>query len=124
MSNEFYHRFPAVRGNQAGRPCYIAMCPMRLVPALFMFNEQDVPADLRAQRTLNRQRVPEIASYLVDNPVDYTLSSLTASIDGSVEFLPIADTGPGQNMGELAISMDAKILINDGQHRRAAIEEA
>ena len=27
-------------------------------------------------------------------------------------------------MGELAISMDAKILINDGQHRRAAIEEA
>ena len=124
MSEEFYHRFPAVRGVQAGRPCYVAMCPMRLVPKLFVFDEDEVPADLRAQRTLNRQRVPEIASYLVDNPTDYTLSSLTASIDGSIKFLPLTDTGPGQNMGELAISMDAKILINDGQHRRAAIEEA
>lgn len=124
MSEEFYHKFPAVRGVQAGRPCYVAMCPMRLVPKLFVFDEDEVPADLRAQRTLNRQRVPEIATYLVDNPTNYTLSSLTASIDGAIEFLPLADTGPGQNMGELAISMDAKILINDGQHRRAAIEEA
>ena len=125
MINEgFAHRFPAVRGVQAGRPCYVAMCPMRLVPKLFVFDEEEVPPGLRAQRILNRNRVPEIASYLVENPSGYTLSSLTASVDGEVVFIPIADTGPGQNMGELAISMDAKILINDGQHRRAAIEEA
>lgn len=125
MQNTNYnHTFPAIRGNQAGRPCYIAMCPMRIVPKLFMFDEEEVPPELRAQRTLNRTRIPEIASYLIDNPSDYTLSSLTASVDSMVSFEPIADIGLGQNMGTLSIPMDAQILINDGQHRRAAIEEA
>lgn len=120
----YHHSFPAVRGVQAGRPCYIAMCPMRIIPKLFKFNEDGVPAELRAQRTLNTQRIPEISTYLTDNPKDYILSSLTASVDAIVEFIPFADTGPGQNMGTLSMPMEARILINDGQHRRAAIEEA
>ena len=120
----FFHTFPAVRGVQSGRPCYIAMCPMRLVPNLFVFNEEEVPPELRAQRTLNKSRMPDIISYLVENPQNYTLSSLTASIDAMVKFEPMSDTGLGQNIGALSIPMDAQILINDGQHRRAAIEEA
>ncbi len=51
---EYNHTFPAVRGVQAGRPCYIAMCPMRLVPRIFLFDEEGVPPELRAQRTLNQ----------------------------------------------------------------------
>jgi DNA sulfur modification protein DndB len=97
---------------------------MRLVPKLFVFDEDEVPPELRAQRTLNRSRIPEMSSYLVDNPTDYTLSAITASINADVAFSPVADTGVGQNMGTLTIPMDAQILINDGQHRRAAIEEA
>lgn len=120
----FAYTFPAARGVQSGRPCYIAMCPMRLVPKIFKFNEEEVPAELRAQRTLNRARIPEISSYLVENFADYTLSAITASIDGQVAFEPTADTGLGQNLGNLSIPMDAQILINDGQHRRAAIEYA
>tara|TARA_R110002094_G_scaffold42357_8_gene54666 strand:- start:10356 stop:11441 length:1086 start_codon:yes stop_codon:yes gene_type:complete len=120
----FTHTFPAVRGIQAGRPCYIAMCPLRIIPTLFRFDEDDVPPELRAQRSLNRSRVPEIASYLVENVMDYTLSSLTASVNCNVSFDPLSDTGAGQNMGALSIPMGAQILINDGQHRRAAIEEA
>lgn len=120
----FSHTFPAVRGTQAGRPCYTAMCPMRIVPKLFKFDEDEVPPELRAQRILNRSRVPEISSYLIENPSNYTLSSLTASIDAMVNFEPMSDTGFGQNIGTLSIPMDAQILINDGQHRRAAIEEA
>ena len=116
--------FPAIRGVQAGRPCYIAMCPMRLVPKIFIFDEDEVPPELRAQRILNRSRVPDISSYLVENPNDYTLSSITASVNGQVDFTPVIDTGIGQNMGTLSIPMDAQILINDGQHRRAAIESA
>ncbi len=123
-NEEFFHNFPAVRGIQAGRPCYIAMCPLRLIPKLFIFDEVEVPAELRAQRTLNRARIPDISSYLVENPTNYTLSSLTASVNGKVKFEPLSDTGPGQNMGTLSIPMEAQILINDGQHRRAAIEEA
>ncbi|PCH58902.1 MAG: DNA sulfur modification protein DndB [Burkholderiaceae bacterium] len=120
----FSHIFPAVRGMQAGKPCYVAMCPMRIVPKLFKFDEEEVPPELRAQRILNRSRVPEIATYLIDNPTNYTLSSLTASVDAMVSFEPMADTGYGQNIGTLSIPMDAQILINDGQHRRAAIEQA
>lgn len=124
LLTEYTHKFPAVRGMQAGRPCYIAMCPMRLVPKLFLFDEDVVPPELRAQRRLNESRVPEIAQYLVDNPDSYTLSAITASIDGSVTFEPLADTGPAINMGMLSIAMDMQILVNDGQHRRAAIEQA
>ncbi|WP_207886928.1 DNA sulfur modification protein DndB [Pseudomonas sp. 30_B] len=123
MSN-YIHSFPCVRGIQAGRPCYIAMCPMRLIPKIFSFNEDDVPADLRAQRKLNIARVPDIASYLVENLGDYTLSAITASINSTVKFEPFSDTGVGQSIGILSIPMEAQILINDGQHRRAAIERA
>jgi len=52
------------------------------------------------------------------------LSSLTASIDGETEFEPYSKEGAGANIGTFKISMDAQILINDGQHRRAAIEAA
>jgi len=120
----FSNTFPAVRGTQSGRPCYIAMCPMRIIPKLFKFDEDEVPAELRAQRILNKSRVPEISNYLIDNNSNYTLSSLTASVDAMVTFEPMTDTGHGQNIGTLSIPMDAQILINDGQHRRAAIEEA
>jgi len=122
--SEFHNTFPAVRGIQASRPCYIAMCPMRIIPKLFKFNENEVPPELRAQRTLNKSRIPDLSSYLIENQSNYTLSSLTASVDAKVLFEPISDTGFGQNMGTLSIPMDAQILINDGQHRRAAIEEA
>ena len=125
MSSDVYvHSFPAVRGIQAGRPCYIAMCPLRLIPKLFVFDEEEVPPELRAQRVLNRTRIPDIANYLIDHSQSYTLSALTASVNGKVDFEPLSDTGIGQNMGTLAIPMAAQILINDGQHRRAAIEEA
>lgn len=94
------------------------------MPKIFVFNEEDVPPDLRAQRKLNTARIPEISSYLVDNPKDYTLSAITASVNGTVKFDPFVDTGLGQNLGALSISMDTQILVNDGQHRRAAIEQA
>ncbi|MEJ2042110.1 MAG: DNA sulfur modification protein DndB [Reinekea sp.] len=124
LIEEYNHSFPAVRGVQAGRPCYIAMCPMRLIPKIFIFDGDEVPPELRAQRTLNKSRIPEIAEYLIDNPTNYTLSAITASVDKQIHFEPMADTGPGVNIGTLTVPMNAQILINDGQHRRAAIGEA
>ncbi len=118
--NDFSHAFPAIRGTQAGRAFYIAMCPMKVIPKIFIFNEEEVPPELRAQRTLNRTRIPDISAYIVNNPKDYVLSALTASVDADVKF---ESNGDG-NVGTLHIPMDAYILINDGQHRRAAIEEA
>lgn len=86
-----------------------------------IFNEDEIPAELRAQRILNKARIPEIANYIIDNPEDYVFSALTVSIDSNVYFEPL----PGQDkFGVLRVPMDARFIINDGQHRRAAIIEA
>lgn len=119
----YFHTFPAVQGTQAGRHFYIAMCPLRMIPRLFIFDEEEVPPELRAQRTLNRARIPEISGYLVENSKGYILSALTASVDGPLRFQSF-DGSRNASLGLLQIAMDARILINDGQHRRAAIEEA
>jgi DNA sulfur modification protein DndB len=122
-SDAYNYSFTALRGIQAGREYYVAMCPLKLLPRLFLFDEEELAPQLRAQRTLNRARVPEIARYIIDNPSHYVFSSITVSVDGKVDFVP-ASTGNGSNVGRLAIPMTARFIINDGQHRRAAIEEA
>lgn len=124
MSNfdsNYCYSFPAIRAIQAGKPFYIATCPLRIIPKIFIYDEEEVPVELRSQRTLNKGRIPEMTKYLLDSPKDYVFSALTASVGTDVEFI---ETGDAPNMGTLKISMDAQMLINDGQHRRAAIEEA
>jgi len=116
--------FDALRGYQAGREYYVAMCPLKIIPKLFTFNEFDLPPQLRAQRTLRESRIPQIANYIVNNPKDYVFSSLTASVDGKMKFSPAPSAGENGKIGRLYVSMNCKMLINDGQHRRAAIEEA
>ena len=116
--------FDAIRGVQAGREFYVAMCPMKIIPKLFIFNEYDLPAEIRAQRTLRAARIPAITNYIINNPKDYLFSSLTASVDGKMRFSPSPSLGEDGKQGRLYISMNSKLLINDGQHRRKAIEEA
>jgi len=120
----FSYSFPALRGIQAGKEFYVVMCPLKLIPKIFLFNEEEIPPEFRAQRTLNRSRIPEIANYILDNPKDYVFSSLTASVDGEMRFQPYTDNPEFSSLGRLFISLEARFLINDGQHRRAAIEEA
>lgn len=115
--------FPAIRGIQAGREYYVSMCPLELVQKIFLFNEAGLTPELRAQRQLNRGRVPEMVRYLVENPSSYVFSAITASIDGDARFTPNSDS-PDEQMGVLTVPWKSKIVINDGQHRRAAIEAA
>ncbi|WP_207622006.1 DNA sulfur modification protein DndB [Alienimonas californiensis] len=117
----FGYDFPAIRGIQAGREYYISMCPLRLVPKLFTFDNEELPPELRAQRALNKGRLPEITRYVLDNPDDYCFSAITASIDSDVQFEPLDEDGL---LGKLSIPMGAKLIINDGQHRRAAVQRA
>ena len=44
----YVNSFPAVRGRQAGSEFYLATCPMRLLPKMFIFDDDDVPPELRA----------------------------------------------------------------------------
>ncbi|WP_018937665.1 MULTISPECIES: DNA sulfur modification protein DndB [unclassified Thioalkalivibrio] len=100
------------------------MCPLRIIPKIFLFDEQELTPELRAQRTLNVSRVPEMARYVAENPHDYVFSALTASIDADVGFEPLGKGQEASKVGVLSVPMDARFIINDGQHRRAAIEAA
>ena len=125
MNSDFSYTFPAIRGIQAGREYYVSMCPLRLLCKIFVFDEEELVPELRAQRSLNRTRIPQMARYIVENSDSYTFSAITASVDGDMQFEPIGDKSPVNfRMGSLKISMDAKFIVNDGQHRRAAIVQA
>lgn len=117
------YQFPAVKGIQAGMEYYISMVPLEILPKLFMFTEEDLPSEIRAQRVINKNRVPEIKDYILENIDSYVFSALTVSVDGEVNFTT-SDEDKNSQVGTITIPMSARFLINDGQHRKAAIEAA
>lgn len=117
---KYTYRFPAVRGQQAGREYYISMMPLRILPKLFPSEEEIVLPEFRAQRKINESRIPEIKKYILDNRSTYVFSALSASIDGDFRFIPFNS----DDIGILEVDMESIFLINDGQHRKAAIEAA
>lgn len=118
---DYAYKFPVVRGNQAGREYFIAMVPLKMLSKIFPNEDEYVLPEYRAQRKLNEARIPVISRYITENRDSYVFSALAASIDGEFEFHENKD---GMGTGVLEISMDARFLINDGQHRKAAILEA
>jgi DNA sulfur modification protein DndB len=121
------YRFQSVRAVQAGRSYFVTACPLRLVPQVLTFAPADLPPGLRAQRLLNKGRIPQIAKYLTANPTSYVLSAITASIDADYREVRFEEQGPlldGARVGQLVVPAGARILVNDGQHRREAIAAA
>ena len=116
----FSYRFPAVRGKQAGREYYITMIPLGLLSRLFPNEDDVVQPEFRAQRKINETRIPEIKKYILENRDNYVFSALSASIDGKFTFT----CKDNENVGVIDIDMNSTFLINDGQHRKAAIEAA
>lgn len=115
------YSFSVVSGIQANREYYIAMVPLNLLCKIFENDLEYVLPEHRAQRCINENRIPEIKNYILDNRDTYVFSALSASIDGNFEYIP---SEIDKNIGILKIDMDSVFLINDGQHRKAAIEEA
>lgn len=115
---DFAYRFPVVRGRQAKREYYIAMVPLKMLARLFPSDDEYISPEYRAQRRINETRIPAIRDYILDNRDTYVFSALSASIDGEYNFVGSPEN---QNIGILEVSLDAKFLINDGQHRKAAI---
>lgn len=117
MSKLFY-KFPAIKGLQADEEFYTCMVPLGLLGKIFVDTDNDVMPEFRAQRKLNEARIPDIKNYILNNRNSYVFSALAASIDGEIHFVPSCDN---DEIGILEINMNSKILINDGQHRKAAI---
>jgi DNA sulfur modification protein DndB len=124
INDEHAIQLPAIRGIQANREYYVVMCPLRIVASLFHSDADDIPPELRAQRALNRGRIPQLARYVIENPDTYVFSSLAASVDAEMNFVPSTKDGVGRNAGLLGIPTGSRVLINDGQHRLAGIREA
>lgn len=114
--------FPAMSGRMGKRDYYVAMLKLNLVPKLFKFRDwAELPPEQRAQRLLQKNRIPEMTQYILDNEDGYLFSALTASYDCEPTFTPLGDQ---THIGSLEMPFEADLVINDGQHRRAAIEEA
>ena len=118
---DFSYQFPAVKGIQAGKEYYIAMVPLRLLSRIFEPEDEYVPPEYRAQRRLNTSRIPIIRDYILDHRNSYIFSALAAAIDGEHQFIA---SDLSRDLGILEISMDARFMIVDGQHRKASILEA
>lgn len=116
--------FPALKGRMGSRNFFVILMPLAAVPRLLPAPENSaLPPEARAQRTLNERRVPEIARYILSHEDDWLFSSLTASYptDADISF----EAGKNNpDIGTLHIPVDAELLINDGQHRRAALAAA
>ena len=110
---------PAIAGKMGADLYYTVQVPFSQVSQLFTFNEESVPVHLRAQRDLNEKRAEAIADYIEERKNDYTLPALTASVSELMQFEPVDGF---TNVGAVKIPMGASLLINDGQHRRRAIE--
>lgn len=115
----FNYSFPAVKGKQANSQYYICMIPCKLLKILFKKSSEETLPEFRAQRKLNENRIPEIKDYILNNRDTYVFSALAASIDGKFNFIESENS-----LGILEVDMSSIFLINDGQHRNAAIQEA
>lgn len=115
--------FPAMRSRMGGRQYFATVMSLAEIPRLFKFTDwEDSTPELRAQRVLNKSRVPDIAKYILDNEKGYLFSSITASYKSDVTFVPSSE---GSDIGTLEMELEnVEFVINDGQHRCAAIAAA
>lgn len=123
MSFDYTLNVPASRGRMGTSTFYSAVFPFGAVVKLFAYDPDkmtNLPPEERTQRALKKNRVPEIADYILDHE-DYVFSSITASVSGDVVFEPAA---PGADIGTLKMPLGVQFTVNDGQHRVAGIAEA
>jgi len=116
-------QFPAMKGMIGQRVYYACLMNLSSIPKMFTFQDwiEFRPED-REQRVLNRKRVPEIARYITENEDGYLFSSITASYQCDVKFKPV---NGDDSIGMLEMEFKkANFVINDGQHRCAAIAQA
>jgi DNA sulfur modification protein DndB len=116
-----YYSLAAIRGYQGKHTYYLIQCPMTLLARVFLFDETEVPAALRQGRLVEFSQVLDLKNYLLSHSDSYTLPPLVAVVDRDINFTPVTDDV--SEIGHIHIPMNARLIIHDGQHRRAAIQD-
>jgi len=119
--NNSYYTFPALRGRQGEHDYFILLCPLHLAPRIFLFDGVQAPASWPPRPALDPGKVEKLAHFIQTHPADYVLAPLVATVTAEVEFTPASDVFP--EIGAVKIPLRATLFIQDGQHRRAAIEQ-
>jgi len=116
--------FPAMKAKMGGRDYFATTMALSEIPRFFKFNDwESVTPELRAQRVLHEARVPAIAKYITDNEDSYLFSSIACSYSAELTFTPSSPETP--QLGEISLELEQmEFVINDGQHRCAAIAAA
>lgn len=123
MSFDYTLNIPATRGRMGNSTFYSGVFPFGAAVKLFAYDPDkmtNLPPEERTQRALKKNRIPEIAEYILEHE-DYVFSSITVSVSGDVEFEPVV---PEADIGTLKLPLGAEFTVNDGQHRVAGIAEA
>ncbi len=117
-------KFPAMQATLGKRQYYCTTMALSEISHFFKFNDwEQADPSLRAQRVLNVSRVPEITKYILDNEDGYIFSSITASYNCTT--LPFIPSNLDESVGTIEMDLeDMEFIINDGQHRAAAIAAA
>src|SRR5438445_10840986 len=115
-------KFPAMQAIIGQRIYYVCVMKLSAIPKMFTFTDWiEFTAEDREQRVLNKKRIPDIARYILDNEDGYLFSCITASYKCKVRLEPVNSDG----LGFLEMDLEeANFVINDGQHRCAAIAQA
>jgi len=116
-----YYSLPGILGHQGKYDYYLIQCPARLLSRLFLFNEPDVPIELRRGRSTDPSSVADVITYFMSNQESYTIAPLIATVDDAVKFEPMNDEI--LEIGQIRIPINARMIIQDGQHRREAIQQ-
>lgn len=109
----------AIRGNQGERTMYQVLVENAVLNNFFTVN-MDPPTE-RSQRQLDPKHAAAIARYIVDNPDEYVLGTVTYAVDTECPFEP---SEIDDRLGVLTIPFGTNLRSIDGQHRRQGLNEA
>lgn len=110
----------AQSGIQGGEVYYSAQIPLRDLVQLEFADHNQLPAETRAQRLLDRNRGEGVKQYILDNPKGWILPSLVVTCDSQMQF----KSGTTGDSGQLSIPASARLVLTDGQHREYGIARA
>ena len=106
--SDFEIHLPAIRGIQAGRPFFIALCPAKFVSRLMPLDVPGDPEETPFRRAADRGRSQEIARYLASNPQTYVLPTITCLVDREVNFDEPDAEGKPSGLGVLRVPLNSR----------------